>query len=123
MPRIMTDRVPMETIYNQIDRVQKDLVQEADGLLGSLSEIKNEYGLLVPSSGMTGVMTTTLSGTTLVRLSEKSAKQSREMYEQTIRPYLLQRGAYRHMLNDRRTSKALFIQLRTLTPESIRPMI
>ena len=123
MPRIMTDRVPMETIYSQIDRVQKELVQEADGLLGSLSEKKSEYGLLVPSSGMTGLFTSTSAGTTLVRLSERAARQSREMYEQTIRPYLAQRGAYRHILNDRRTSKALFTQLRTLTPESARPMI
>jgi hypothetical protein len=122
MPRIMTDRVPMETIYGQIDRVQAALLKEADGLLGSLSEKKNEYGLLIPSSGMTGIMTLT-NVTTLVRLSEKSAKQMREMYEETIKPYLAERGAYRHRLNDRRISKAVFVQLRTLTPESVRPVI
>ncbi|HTD23110.1 MAG TPA: hypothetical protein VK738_10680 [Terriglobales bacterium] len=120
MPRMMTDRVPMETIYNQIPRVQKQLLQEADELFSSLTEKKNEYGLQVPAVGQTGIHTTT---TTLVRVDVKAAMQLQQSYVETIRPYLAQPGAYRHGLNDRRTSKALFIQLRTLTPESVKPVI
>jgi hypothetical protein len=120
MPRIMTERVPLETIYNQIPRVQKQLLQEADELFGSLSEKKNEYGLLVPAAGETGIHTTV---TTLVRLNAKASVQLRQSYVETIRPYLAQHGAYRHALRDRRTSKALFIELRTLTPEEAKPVI
>ena len=120
MPGIMTDRVPLETIYNQIDRVQGQILKEADDLMSSLAEKKNEYGLLVPISRTSGVITT---ASTLVRLSDQSAGRLREMYEQTIQPYLTQRGAYRHRMANRNTSKAVFAQLRTVTPESVWPVI
>jgi hypothetical protein len=120
MPEIITDRVPLETIYNQIDRVQSQLLKEADDLLSSLSAEKAEYGLLVPASRTTGAVGT---ASTLVRLSDQSAGRFREVYDQTIRPYLRDRGAYRHRMARRSTSKAIFSQLRTVTPESVWPII
>ncbi len=120
MPEIITDRVPLETIYNQIDRVQEQLLKESNDLLGSLSAKKNEYGLLVPASRTTGAIST---ASTLVRLSDQSASRLSEVYEQTIKPYLEQRGAYRHRMAKRSTSKAVFAQLRTVTPESVWPII
>jgi hypothetical protein len=120
MPEIMTDRVPLETIYNQIDRVQAQLLKESDDLLSSLSEKKAEYGLQVPASRTTGALSTT---STMIRLSDQSAGRLREVYEQTIRPYLELRGAYRHKMVRRSTSKAIFAQLRTVTPQSVWPII
>jgi len=120
MPRLMTERVPMETIYNQIDRVQKQLLSEADQLLASLSPEKSEYGLIVPASGPTETMTTT---STLVRLAAATSLKLCETYDQTIRPYLAHRGSHRQTMADRHTSKAMFAQLRTVTPESVRPLI
>src|SRR5262252_7690284 len=38
MPEMITDRVPLETIYNQIDRVQGQLLKESDNLMSSLAE-------------------------------------------------------------------------------------
>jgi hypothetical protein len=120
MPEIITDRVPLETIYNQIDRVQSQLLKESDDLLSSLAEKKAEYGLLVPASRSTGPITT---ASTMIRLSDQSAGRFREVYDQTIRPYLADRGAYRHRMTRRSTSKAIFAQLRTVTPESVWPII
>jgi hypothetical protein len=120
MPPVMTERVPMETIYNQIDRVQEQLLAEADGLFASLAPEKNEYGLIVPASGPADTMTTT---STLVRLSEQSATKLREMYDQSVRPYLAHRGRHRQSMADRRTSKALFAQLLAVTPQSLRTVI
>jgi len=119
MPRMMTERVPMETIYNQIDRVQGQLLAEADGLLASLIPEKSEYGLIMPS-GPADPMTTT---STLVRLSEQSSTKLREMYDQSIRPYLAHRGSHRQSMADRQTSKAMFAQLRAVAPESLRTVI
>jgi hypothetical protein len=116
MPRIMTERVPMETIYNQISRVQEQLLAEADDLMGSLSPEQNEYGLIVPASGPAATMTTT---STVVRLSQQSAEKLRDMYDQTIKPYLAHRGSHRQSMADRGTSKAMFAQLRTVAPDSI----
>ena len=120
MPRLMTERVPMETIYDQIDRVQGQLLAEADGLLASLTPQKSEYGLIMPASGPVDTMTTT---STLVRLSEQSSTKLREMYDQSIRPYLAHRGSHRQAMADRHTSKAMFAQLRAVAPESLRTVI
>ena len=120
MPEIITDRVPLETIYDQIDRVQAHLVKESDDLMSSLSENKNEYGLLVPAARTTGAISV---ASTLVRLSDQSAGRLREVYDQTIRPFLADRGTYRHRMTRRSTSKAIFAQLRTVTPESVWPII
>jgi hypothetical protein len=120
VPRLMTDKVPLETIYNQIDRVQGQLLNEADAALGSLSPENNEYGLIVPASGPAVTMTTT---STVIRLTEPSAGKLREMYHQTIRPYLAHRGSYRLSIADRRASKMMFSQLRAVTPDSIKTVI
>jgi len=114
MPRVMTERVGYETIYYQIDRVQAQLAQEAEGLLSSLYRKHAQYGLLVPASEKTHA-----SATILVSFSEESGDQLREAYESTIKPYLAQRRAYRHELYDGRRAKALFVELRTVTPAPV----
>src|SRR5579863_5889561 len=50
MPRLMTERVPLETIYDQIERVQGQLLKEADTLIGSISDTNSQYGFLVPAA-------------------------------------------------------------------------
>jgi hypothetical protein len=120
MPRVMTERVPMETIYDQIDRVQGQLLAEADGLLASLIPEKSEYGLIMPASDPADTMTTT---STLIRLSDQSSTKLREMYDQRIRPYLAHRGSHRQAMADRQTSKAMLAQLRAVAPESLRTVI
>ena len=119
MPRLMTEKVPFETIYYQIDRVQGQLLKEADELLTSVTTSSlSAYGVQVPSSGMTRTMTTTL-----IRMDDRAIKQLKNTYEQTIKPYLRHRGAYTHPLNDRRNSKGVFAQLRTVTPASIHTVV
>lgn len=118
MPRMMTERVGYETIYYQIERVQAQLAEEAEGMLSSLFKKHAQYGLLVPASERTHA-----SATTLVALSEKSGDQLREAYENTIKPYLAQPGAYKHALNDVRRARSLFAELRTVTPEPVMPVV
>lgn len=120
LPKLMTDRVPLETIYNQIDRVRGQLLSEADDILASLSPEKNEYGLIVPASRPTDSMTTT---STVIRLPENSAGRLQQMFDETIRPYLSHRGSYRQSMADRTASKAVFAQLRMATPLSMHTVI
>jgi hypothetical protein len=120
MPRVMTERVPMETIYDQIDRVRGQLLDEADGLLASLTPENSEYGLIMPASDPADTMTTT---STLIRMSDQSSTKLREMYDQRIRPYLAHRGSHRQAMADRQTSKAMLAQLRAVAPESLRTVI
>jgi len=120
IPHVLTERVPMETIYSQIDRVQGHLLAEADGLLASLTPEKSEFGLIVPASGPTDTLTT---ASTLVRLGEQSSTKLREMYDGNIRPYLARRGSHRQSLADRHTSRVMFAELRAVEPESFRMVI
>ncbi|MGD0966515.1 MAG: hypothetical protein ABSA57_21835, partial [Candidatus Acidiferrales bacterium] len=53
MPRVMTERVPMETIYEQIDRVEEQLVNEAAQIVSDVGAqiehaIEREEGLGEP---------------------------------------------------------------------------
>ena len=118
MPRMITERVGRETIYYQMDRVQQDLEREADSLLVSLFHKDTQYGLLVPAAEKTHA-----NATTLVALSEYSGDQLHTAYADNIKPYLFQRGAYRHSLNDVRRAKVFFADLRKLVPEPVRPVI
>jgi len=115
MPRMITERVAQETIYYQIERVEKQLAEEADALLGSLFRKDAQYGLLVPSAEKTA--------TTLVALSEQSGDNLRQAYQDSIKPYLAERGAYRHLLNDSRQARAMFAELRALSPEAVLPVV
>ncbi|HEV2114311.1 MAG TPA: hypothetical protein VGR50_09175, partial [Terriglobales bacterium] len=118
IPRYMTERVPMETIYYQIERVQAQLVSEADALFASFSG---------PEPGGGGVLVTaTMSGgtaTTLIRLSNEAAAQLMTIYHNTIRTYLATPRAYDHELADRRASKLVFAQMRTVAPESLHSLV
>ena len=99
--------------------MQGQLLKEADELLTSVTTSSlSAYGVQVPSSGMTRTMTTTL-----IRMDDRAIKQLKNTYEQTIKPYLRHRGAYTHPLNDRRNSKGVFAQLRTVTPASIHTVV
>ena len=134
MPRLMTERVPFETIYDQIDRVRTQLVKEADELLSSLSKSANQYGLVVPS--VTGILdlkslgtdlrsttTTMTSTTTLIRVESQAVTQLRDIYGKTIKPYLEVRGPHGQVLADGRNSKAVFAQLRTVSPSTVHQII
>jgi hypothetical protein len=132
MPRLMTERVPFETIYDQIDRVRGQLLKESQELLASVSKSANQYGLVVPS--VTGIFdratmgdlraaTTTTITTTLIRVENQAVTQLRTVYEKTVKPYLELHGPRGHVLADRRNSKAVFAQLRTVSPSTVHQLI
>lgn len=117
VPRMMTERVPLETIYDQIGRVQQQLVKEADELMNSVSDSNAQYGLLVPAAATRG------TATTLLTVEFRAAVQVRGVYEKQIRNYLTETGPHGHELAHRKASKAVFMRLRTLAPQSIHPIV
>jgi hypothetical protein len=113
MPRIITERVAMETIYDQIDRVRTQLVAEADQLKEAFSPTLQ--GLLSPSS--VGERRTAVLTLKLVKAATRNHLSS--VYASQIRPFLATSGGRGHVLSDERESLALFSQLRTLTPQML----
>ena len=111
MPRLITQQVPMETIYNQISRVRGQLVEEADRLKLAFSPTLE--GLLAPAaSGERKIAVLTLK---LVNSTTRTHLTS--VYSEQIRPYLNSDGARGSALADERDSKLMFAQMRTVTPE------
>ena len=118
MPRLITQRVPMETIYDQIDHVQRQLIEEADGLIKSIDAQAAKLGLYVAAAAAGN------EGTAQVGTSpEQALDELRSVYELSIRPYLQVRGAYHHSLNSRKNAKGMFLRLRKLVPAELKEVV
>jgi hypothetical protein len=120
MPKMMTERVPMETIYEQIDRVRQQLVDEADllvkelrdNLLGELSGATDKQRAIAASAGTRGGMTYA-SG---LGSNERAATALIDLYQKQIRPFLIQKGGPNLSFADAALASPMFAQLRVLVP-------
>lgn len=120
MPRLTTERIPMETIYEQIGRVRSQLVDEAAFLVeqgramltGNLSDASVEQRAVAAGAGTMGGVTVA----TGLNVDEQASSDLQEFFERTMRPFLQQAGARKLEIADPATSQALFRQLRLLLP-------
>lgn len=119
MPRLMTQRVPMETIYDQIGRVQQQLLKEADDLVASIDAMAAKIGLYVAAGAAGSAGATPQPGTT----PETALAELRSVYNESIRPFLSVRGAYRDPLYTRKNAKGMFARLRKLTPAELKDIV
>jgi len=118
LPTVMTQRIEQETIYYQIDRILGQLVEEADSLLMPFFRKDAQYGLLVP------VATRTNTNTTATEVMDENAvKLLEEAYENKVKPYLKQRGAYRHPLHDVNRARTFFTSVRRDTPQAVHEVL
>jgi hypothetical protein len=113
MPRLITQQVAMETIYQQISRVRQQLLVEADKLKLAFSPTLE--GLLAGSS--TGERKMAVLTLKLVNSTVRSHLTS--VYDDQIRPYLVTDGPRGSTLASERDSKLLFSQMRTITPDML----
>lgn len=123
MPRLTTERIPMETIYEQIGRVRSQLVDEAAFLVeqgramltGNLSDASVEQRAVAAGAGTMGGVTVA----TGLNVDEQASSDLQEFFERKMRPFLQQAGARKLEIADRATSQALFRQLRLLLPMNL----
>jgi hypothetical protein len=127
MPRMMTQRVPMETIYEQIDRVRLQLLDEADllikdlrsALLGDLSRIGERQRAMAAAAGTRGGLTYA-SG---LGANERAANAISDLFQKKIRPFLLQTGGTKLVFAESKEASDLFAQLRVLVPNDLWPKL
>jgi hypothetical protein len=127
MPRMMTQRVPMETIYEQIDRVRSQLLVEAESLikelraalLGDLALIGEKQRAAAASAGTRGGLTYA-SG---LGATDRAANAIKDLFEKKIRPFLLQPRSSKLEFADRAQAAAVFAQLRVLVPRDLWPKL
>jgi hypothetical protein len=110
VPGIMTDRVPMETIYEEIPHVRAQLREEADKLVASVcgplegQKAPETDDVEQPDAGVV----------TLVEIEHADRMRFREVYLHKVRPYFTDPEAPHAALADPRRSAEVFESLRRL---------
>jgi hypothetical protein len=123
MPRIYTERLPMETIYDQIERVRGQLVDEAGRLAESACEtLAGELTRATPLQRATAASAGTQWDVTFaegLQANEQLAAQMREFVADELIPYLRHAGPGRFALADSGRSRGMFQHLRLLVPANL----
>lgn len=127
MPRITTQRIPLETIYEQIGRVRSQLVTEAQILIeeasaalgGSVSQATEQQRAASASAGTIGGLTVA-SG---LQVDEGASVQLQEFFRREMQPYIAHSGSKGMALADRNRSQSMFQQLRVLLPPNLHPSV
>ncbi len=95
LPALLTSRIPLETIYEEIPHVRQQLCDEADELVESLA----------------------------VEVEHVDKVRFREAYRSTIRPFLEAPGDTAVPLADRQASQRVFESLRRTLPSGLHPVL
>ncbi len=127
MPKLTTQRIPLETIYEQIGRVRPQLVAEAQTLIdeasaalaGSVSQATEQQRAASASAGTIGGLTVA-SG---LQVDEGASIQLQEFFRREMQPYIAHGGARAMALADRNRSQGMFQQLRLLLPPNLHPAV
>jgi hypothetical protein len=127
IPRLMTERVQLETIYEQIDSVRGQLLEEAEKIVadlssaleGDLSSIGEKQRAVAASAGTRGGLTVA-SG---LGASDRTNDIVREFFRAEVRPFLLQTSSRPGPLADKDQASGMFGQLRVQTPRNLWPKL
>jgi hypothetical protein len=125
MPHVILSRVQMETIYEEIPHVRRQLRDEADQLVASICG---------PIAGMTEDKTSKIKGggsaradqvvaTTVLEVELEDKGRLKEMYLGTIRPFLENPESAGAELASSSKADAVFQSLYRMLPTTVHPMI
>ncbi len=123
MPRFQTAQLPMETIYEQIDRVRGQLAEEAGQLVeetcsaleGEVSRASERQRAMSASAGTQGGLTVA-SG---LQANQQVSTQLRQFLDEEMRPYLERAGAHAMRLGQTTQAQKMFQQFRVLLPPEL----
>jgi len=122
MPKVMTERVPMETIYDQIDRVLDQLVTEAAGIVSDASAaIEHELEREEAAEELSQTPRKAPQGAVLTKLDERVSRKITVFFESQMKPFLVSRHSQKHLLGDPVQAATAFRQLKILVPQALWP--
>lgn len=118
IPRIMTANVPFETVYEQIDRVRGQLVEEADDLMEAVT--KRE-----PISKASAAIAGTSADASPSAATAQSVGDDAlsKFYKQEMRPYIARTGSGEQRLAHSPAAESVFRQLRVMSAAAVHPVI
>jgi hypothetical protein len=111
MPPVMTTRVPMETIFEQIDRVRAQLLAEADEMVEAACGPLSLQNAAPAAAARSSVATATIATTDTLPLCN--------FYSRDMRPFLQQQRAQDAALSNPAKAAGMFEGLRTLLPVAL----
>lgn len=111
LPMRITRRVPLETIYDQIESVIRQLCEEADDLMVQLVPALEA----MPVAEVVGDRTLPLNRATR-EVDAEDLQPIRTLYAEKVQPYLLQSRNFRHELADEEIATTIFAQVRKMSP-------
>lgn len=115
MPTIITTEIPLETIFEQIDRVRGQLLAEADEFVAGASALGNP---LATAGARAAVATEELTS-----ISEADVAPLRSFYSRQMRPFLEKPDARGQALADATKAHTIFDGLRTLLPPDLHGIV
>jgi hypothetical protein len=128
LPRIMTDRVPLETIFEQLDHVLEQMRTEADYLVMAVAN--PEEAAAVAAAATVGKRPPPAARRAQVRTQvevtatpPEEAQALKEFYDNEVRPYLYDKAGRVAALNSPAKAAVVFAQLRTRVPASLQAVV
>jgi hypothetical protein len=118
LPRVMTSRVTMETIYDQLEHVLAQLLAEADLLVSSVAGPVLPTGSPVPAGVGAGAGASPASSIAKKETRVEGSLPMRDFYLNQVRPFLEARKCAGPLANAQRAAAA-FAPIRTLVPPSV----
>ena len=115
MPSIVTARVPMETIFEQVDNIRTQLVAEADEMVDAACGPPN---LDIPA--VARIMPV---GAAAAPVESKGTLPLRKFYSRELRPFLRHESEQTGSLSSEMKASAMFEGLRTLLPADLQETI
>lgn len=113
MPPAMTSDIPLETIFDQIDRVRGQLLQEADEFVEGVTASGGALATAAVSRAAA------IATEELPAVSAADIAPLRKFYDREMRPFLEKPNAGGHALADSTKAHAMFIGLQTLLPPEV----
>ena len=118
IPRMMTLRVPMETIYEEIPHVRQQLREEGDQLAATICGPLDGEAPAEPVLAAQGA-----PAATLVEIEQEDRARFREVYLQKVRPFLNDPELPGAELASTRRSAEVFESLRRLLSSPVHPVL
>jgi len=120
MPRMITGRVPMETIYEQIDRVIGQLADEAGTIVGEIgAAVEHQIEQAEDMDELLQKPVTKGKTSALTVPDERVSKKITTFFEAQMKPYLASRHLRKTLLADPVQASTAFQQLKVLVPQNL----
>lgn len=128
LPRGMTDRVPLETIYEQLDHVLDQMRAEGDALVTAACDPEQAASMVVaaaPGSRAAPAVRRARLEAAAVPLAPPppEARSLKDFYDQEVRPYLHDQSGRVAGLHSPAKAAVIFAQLRTRIPPQLHGVV